>query len=908
MSKLFLIDAYALIYRSYYALINSPRINSKGMNTSAVMGFCNTLNEVLRKEQPTHLAVAFDHGKTFRHEAFADYKAQREATPEDIRRSIPVIKDILAAWHIPIMQVDGFEADDVIGTVAGIGEQVGMDVYMLTPDKDYAQLVTDHIKMYRPRHGGGYDVMGPKEVCEKYGLDSTEQVIDMLALMGDSADNYAGCPGVGEKTAVKLIKQFGNVEGLLSRTAELKGKMREKVEGAVEDIKLSKFLAAIRTDVPVTTPLDDMKVQQPDEEKLKSIFDELEFRNFAEKLFGKPAEAAKSGNSGKAKQKQKDVNRQLDLFADFAPDGTGDSLFGAETAEEETAANVQVIDSMQSLAAFSEQSATASQFGLSVKGAKNALFDASETANPAIGAKLEEVAVALTAEEVHTISFANSEDRDQRLDFLRTLVGNKDATMVAQNAKYIIEVLRNEGIDVRCRVWDTMVAHYLVNPDLHHNKEYVNQPYSPTLACHALSQRPIIEKQLADSEMLQLFEEVEMPLVAVLAEMELNGIALDTAALRDVQNELEGRTATLEKEIYDLAGEQFNIASPKQVGEILFGKMQIVDKPKKTKTGQYVTSEEVLQQLKAQAPIVGKILDYRGLKKLLGTYVEALPRLVNKTTGHIHTTFNQCVTATGRLSSSDPNLQNIPVRTDEGKEIRRCFVADEGCEFFSCDYSQVELRIMASLSGDRNMIDAFLAGHDIHAATSAKIYHKDITDVTKDERRKAKSANFGIIYGISAFGLAQGLEIDRREAKDLIDGYFRSFPDVEKYIEKCKETARQKGYAETLLHRRRYLPDINSKNGTVRSFAERNAVNAPIQGTAADIMKVAMVRIHQRMKAEGLRSKLLLQVHDELNFSVVPSEHERLQLLVQEEMQHACALAVPLLAEGGWGTNWLEAH
>ena len=908
MSKLFLIDAYALIYRSYYALINNPRINSKGMNTSAVMGFCNTLNEVLRKEQPTHLAVAFDHGKTFRHEAFDAYKAQREATPEDIRRSIPVIKDILTAWHIPIMQVDGFEADDVIGTIAGIGEKAGMDVYMLTPDKDYAQLVTDHIKMYRPRHGGGYDVMGPEEVCEKYGLDSTEQVIDMLALMGDSADNYAGCPGVGEKTAVKLIKQFGNVEGLLSRTAELKGKMREKVEGAVEDIKLSKFLAAIRTDVPVTTPLDDMKVQQPDEEKLKSIFDELEFRNFAEKIFGKTTKATETAKPTKAAQKQKDVNRQLDLFADFTPEGTGDGFFGAETPQEETAANVQVIDSVQSLAVFSEHCATMPQFGFSVKGAKNALFDASETANPAIGAKIEEVAVALTTDEVHTISFANDDDRAQRLDFLRTLVGNGQATMVAQNAKYIIEVLRNEGIDVKCRVWDTMVAHYLVNPDLHHNKEYVNQPYSPTLACHALAMQPILQEQLADSQMLQLFDDVEMPLVAVLAEMELNGIALDTAALRDVQNELEKRTAALERDIYDLAGEQFNIASPKQVGEILFGKMQIVEKPKKTKTGQYVTSEEVLQQLKAQAPIVGKILDYRGLKKLLGTYVEALPRLVNKTTGHIHTTFNQCVTATGRLSSSDPNLQNIPVRTDEGKEIRRCFVADKGCEFFSCDYSQVELRIMASLSGDKNMIDAFLAGHDIHAATSAKIYHKDIADVTKDERRKAKSANFGIIYGISAFGLAQGLEIDRREAKELIDGYFRSFPDVEKYIETCKETARQKGYAETLLHRRRYLPDINSKNGTVRSFAERNAVNAPIQGTAADIMKVAMVRIFQRMKAEGMKSKLLLQVHDELNFSVVPEEHQRLQQLVQEEMQQACTLAVPLLAEGGWGHNWLEAH
>lgn len=886
--KIFLIDAYAIIYRSYYALIRAPRINSKGLNTSAIMGFLNTLNEVMQKEKPTHIAVAFDHGKTFRHEAFSDYKAQREETPEDIKLSIPIIKDILRAYNIPILQVDGYEADDIIGTVAKTAEGDGMDVFMLTPDKDYAQLVTDRIHMYRPRHGGGYEDMGPREVCAKYGISSTSQVIDLLGLMGDSSDNYPGCPGVGEKTAVKLITEFGSIEGLLSRTAELKGKMREKVEGAVEDIRLSKYLATIRQDVPVTTPLDEMLVHEPDKEKLRSIFSELEFKKFAEKLLGEEIQ-----NVNKTAQKQKNVNSQPSLFAEFEAEGQESFKFQNLRDESEGQVKVQNI----------ENEAEAEEKCKKILSAKKFVLDVKTTSNVGIDAELRGVSLAVDEKEVFFFPLPSP-----TLSIIKKVCEDAEATVIMQNAKLAVEVLGKNGIEVKGTMWDTMIAHYLINPDLHHNKEYMEDEFSPTRAARIFSRKEPLERQLRDSGMEKLFMEVEMPLVPVLAEMEMNGVRLDTAELGRVQQEMNQRATQIEREIYELAGESFNIASPKQVGEILFGKMQIMEKPKKTKTGQYVTSEEVLQQLRPKNPIVGKILDHRALKKLLGTYVEALPRLVNPRTGHVHTSFNQCVTATGRLSSSDPNLQNIPVRSEDGKEIRRCFIPEDGEEFFSCDYSQVELRIMASLSGDKNMIEAFLEGHDIHAATSAKIFHKPISEVTKDERRKAKSANFGIIYGISAFGLAQGLDIDRREAKELIDGYFRSFPEVQQFIEKCKDEARQKGYAETIMGRRRYLPDINSKNGTVRAFAERNAVNAPIQGTAADIMKVAMIRVWQRLKAEGLKAKMLLQVHDELNFSVPQDEREQVQRIVTEEMQNAYHLAVPLLADGGWGKNWLEAH
>lgn len=894
MGKIFLIDAYAIIYRSYYALIRAPRINSKGLNTSAIMGFCNTLNEIMQKEKPTHLAVAFDHGKTFRHEAFAEYKAQREETPEDIRASIPIIKDILQAYNIPILQVEGYEADDIIGTVAKMAENDGMDVFMLTPDKDYAQLVTDKIHMYRPRHGGGYENMGPKEVCEKYGIDSTSQVIDLLGLMGDSSDNYQGCPGVGEKTAVKLINEFGSIEGLLARTSELKGKMREKVESSVDDIRLSKYLATIRQDVPVDVPLNEMTVKEADKEKLRKIFDELEFKKFAEKLLG-----TESTNANKPSQKQKSVNTQPSFFGDFFGDGQESSENSNYEAPKTSTVKVQTLENEEEISNLCRRFATTTTFA----------FDVKSSSSTGIDAQMLGISLADNDSEAYFIKISPSEEKTSPLLLnIKKVLENAQATMIVQNAKLALEVLSKYDIVPKGTLWDTMIAHYLINPDLHHNKEYMSEEFTPDRVAKVFGQKASLEKQLQEANMESLFKEVEMPLVPVLAEMEMTGVVLDTKELARVQQEMNERANQIEHEIYELAGESFNIASPKQVGDILFGKMQIMEKPKKTKTGQFVTSEEVLQQLRPKNPIVGKILDHRALKKLLGTYVEALPKLVNPKTGHIHTSFNQCVTATGRLSSSDPNLQNIPVRSEDGKEIRRCFIPEEGEEFFSCDYSQVELRIMASLSGDKHMIEAFLEGHDIHAATSAKIFHKSIDEVTKDERRKAKSANFGIIYGISAFGLAQGLDIDRREAKELIDGYFESFPEVEQFIERCKDEARQKGYAETIMGRRRYLPDINSKNGTVRAFAERNAVNAPIQGTAADIMKVAMIRVWQRLKAEGLKTKLILQVHDELNFSVPQNEREQVERIVKEEMQNACHLAVPLIADGGWGNNWLEAH
>lgn len=894
MGKIFLIDAYAIIYRSYYALIRAPRINSKGLNTSAIMGFCNTLNEIMQKEKPTHLAVAFDHGKTFRHEAFAEYKAQREETPEDIRASIPIIKDILQAYNIPILQVEGYEADDIIGTVAKMAENDGMDVFMLTPDKDYAQLVTDKIHMYRPRHGGGYENMGPKEVCEKYGIETTSQVIDLLGLMGDSSDNYQGCPGVGEKTAVKLINEFGSIEGLLSRSSELKGKMREKVESSVDDIRLSKFLATIRQDVPVDVPLNEMTVKEADKEKLRKIFDELEFKKFAEKLLG-----TESTNANKPSQKQKSVNTQPSFFGDFFGDGQESSENSNYEAPKTSTVKVQTLENEEEISNLCRRFATSATLA----------FDVKSSSSTGIDAQMLGISLADNDSEAYFIKISPSEEKTSPLLLnIKKVLENAQATMIVQNAKLALEVLSKYDIQPKGTLWDTMIAHYLINPDLHHNKEYMSEEFAPDRVAKVFGQKASLEKQLQESNMEQLFREVEMPLVPVLAEMEMTGVRLDTKELARVQQEMNERANQIEREIYELAGESFNIASPKQVGDILFGKLQIMEKPKKTKTGQFVTSEEVLQQLRPKNPIVGKILDHRALKKLLGTYVEALPKLINPNTGHVHTSFNQCVTATGRLSSSDPNLQNIPVRSEDGKEIRRCFIPEEGEEFFSCDYSQVELRIMASLSGDKHMIEAFLEGHDIHAATSAKIFHKSIDEVTKDERRKAKSANFGIIYGISAFGLAQGLDIDRREAKELIDGYFESFPEVQQFIERCKDEARQKGYAETIMGRRRYLPDINSKNGTVRAFAERNAVNAPIQGTAADIMKVAMIRVWQRLKAEGLKTKLILQVHDELNFSVPQNEREQVERIVKEEMQNACHLAVPLIADGGWGKNWLEAH
>ncbi|EFU31397.1 DNA polymerase I [Segatella buccae] len=920
MDKLFLLDAYALIYRSYYALLRSPRINSKGLNTSAVLGFMNTLNEVLTKERPTHIGVAFDHGKTFRHEAFPQYKAQREETPEDIKLSVPIIKRILEAYRIPILQVDGFEADDIIGTVATRFGREGVAAYMLTPDKDYGQLVADNVYIYRPRHGGGYEVMGPKEVQAKYGIASPLQVVDLLALMGDSADNFPGCPGVGEKTAAKLIGEFGSVENLIANTAQLKGKLREKVEGAVEDIKMSKFLATIRTDVPTDIRLDDLKVESPDEAKLDQIFTELEFNSFRKRMLNK------------AEKKQKTDNLQLDFFAENPTDGPS----VAENANFET---LKTIPHEYQLIETEDEARRLYDF---FRTNKILSLDTETTSTNAIEAELVGLSFAVEERKAFYVAIpANREEALKIVAIFKPLYEDPEILKVGQNIKYDIEVLRHYGVEVAGPMFDTMIAHYLLQPELRHNMDYMAEVYlgyrtvhieeligprgrnqknmrdlSPTdiyeYACEdadiTLRLKNVLEPKLDEAGVARLFHDIEMPLVGVLADMELNGVCLDTEALHETSEVFNKRMTTIEQHIYELAGEQFNISSPRQVGDILFGKMKIVDKPKKTKTGQFVTSEEVLQQLRSKSPIIDEILNYRGLKKLLSTYVDALPKLINPRTGRIHTSFNQTVTATGRLSSSDPNLQNIPVRDDDGKEIRKCFIPEPGCLFFSADYSQIELRIMAHLSEDENMIEAFREGFDIHAATAARIWHKDIGEVTPAERKKAKQANFGIIYGITTYGLAQRMDISNGEARDLIDGYFLTFPRVEAYMEQAKETARKQGYAETLFHRRRYLPDINSHNATVRGFAERNAINAPIQGSEADIIKVAMVRIHRRFKAEGIRSKMILQVHDELNFSVFPEEKEQVERIVVEEMQGAYKLRVPLVADAGWGKNWLEAH
>jgi len=927
MDKLFLIDAYALIYRSYYAFINNPRINSKGLNTSAVMGFCNTLNEVLTKERPSHIGVAFDHGLTFRNEAFPQYKAQREETPEDIKRSVPIIKDILTAYHIPVLQVDGFEADDVIGTLALKAGQQGVDTYMLTPDKDYAQLVRSNVYMYRPRHGGGYETMGPDEVNQKYNISSPLQVIDLLALMGDSADNFPGCPGVGEKTASKLINEFGTVEQLLENTAQLKGKMREKVEAAVEDIKMSKFLATIRTDVPVELDLEQLQLKEPDAVKLQEIFTELEFKSFATRLLNK------------AEKPKKVENRQLSLFDEPAMTEADNSLFEPQPA---ASANRQTIETTPHEYHLVQTEADMQALVTLLSTAEVISLDTETTSTNAIEAQLVGLSFAIEEKKAYYVPVPEQADEAQNIvNRFKPIYENPKTLKVGQNIKYDLEVLRSYGVALQGPLFDTMVAHYLLQPELRHNMDFMAEVYlnyetvhidaligpkgkaqknmrelAPSevynYACEdadiTLQLKNVLQPKLVEAGVERLFNEVEMPLIPVLAEMECNGVRIDTAALKETSQVFTERMLQLEQEIYQAAGKTFNVASPKQVGDILFGEMKIIDKPKKTKTGQYVTSEEVLQTLRSKHPIVAHILDYRALKKLLGTYVDALPKLINPRTGHIHTSFNQAVTATGRLSSSDPNLQNIPVRGEDGKEIRKCFIPEEGCEFFSADYSQIELRVMAHLSQDANMLDAFREGYDIHAATAAKIYNKPVSEVTRDERTKAKRANFGIIYGITVFGLADRLNIERAEAKQLIDGYFKMFPQVQQYMEQAKETARANGYVETFFHRRRYLPDINSGNATVRAIAERNAINAPIQGSAADIIKVAMVRIFQRFQRENIRSKMILQVHDELNFSVLPTEKEQVERIVMEEMQAAYPLDVPLVADSGWGNNWLEAH
>ena len=920
MNKLFLLDAYALIYRAYYAFIKNPRINSKGMNTSAIMGFVNTLNEILTKEQPTHIGVAFDHGKTFRDEAFPSYKAQREETPEDIRASVPIIKQIIKAMHIPVLQVDGFEADDVIGTLATKAGKAGITTYMLTPDKDYGQLVSDNVFMFRPRHGGGYETMGPSEVCEKYDLSSTSQVIDLLALMGDSADNFPGCPGVGPKTAAKLIAEFGSIDNMLANSSKIKGKLREKVESAVDDIRMSKFLATIRTDVPIDLNLDELKVEEPDFTQLAEIFTELEFKSLLDKFIKKP------------QQQPKVANMQLDLFAENPTNDAVNAEFSSFESLKTTPHEYKLIETEEDARKLFDFFITKQILCL----------DTETTSINPIDAEL--VGLSFSVEEGKAFYVAIPAERkkaERIVNIFKPLYESTKILKIGQNIKYDMEVLMNYGVRLSAPMFDTMIAHYVLQPEQKHNMDILAETLlnyqtvhideligpkgkgqksmrdlSPASVCDYAAEDAdvtlrlynVLKPRLKEAGVEQLFYDIEMPLVPVLADMETTGVRLDTEALAETSKVLTERMKQIERNIYELAGHEFNIASPKQVGEVLFGEMKIVEKPKKTKTGQYVTSEEVLQQLRSKAPIVADILEHRGLKKLLGTYVDALPKLINPRTGHIHTSFNQAVTATGRLSSSDPNLQNIPVRGEDGKEIRKCFIPEPGELFFSADYSQIELRVMAHLSGDKNMIEAFREGYDIHAATAARIYKEKIEDVSRDQRTKAKRANFGIIYGITVFGLAERLEISRDEAKQLIDGYFETFPDVHAYMEKAKELAREHGYAETFFHRRRYLPDITSHNATVRNFAERNAINAPIQGSAADIIKIAMVKIYERFRKEGIRSRMILQVHDELNFSVIPEEKEKVERIVLEEMQNAYPLQVPLVADSGWGKNWLEAH
>ncbi|MCH5308254.1 MAG: DNA polymerase I [Prevotella sp.] len=921
MEKLFLLDAYALIYRSYYAFIKNPRINSKGLNTSAIMGFLNTLNEVLTKEQPTHIGVAFDpHGPTFRSIEFPEYKAQREQTPEDIRKAIPIIKDLLNAYCIPILQVDGFEADDVIGTLATKAGKEGIETYMLTPDKDYGQLVSDNVFIYRPRHGGGYETMGPKEVMEKYGIPTPLHVIDLLALMGDSADNFPGCPGVGEKTAVKLLNEFGSIEDLIARADEIKGKLQEKIKEHVEDIRMSKFLATIKTDVPIALDMESLKLVEPNEDELSKLLLELEMKSFAERVLKKTQKA------------QKTPNAQLDLFAEFPQSGANLPENTSFETLKTTPHDYKLVENEEDLRKLYDYFRTKEILSL----------DTETTSTNAIDAELVGLSFAVKEFEAFYVPIpANRNEAMKIVSIFKPIYEDEKILKVGQNLKYDLEVLRNYGIELKGKMWDTMIAHYLIQPELRHNMDYMAEIYLNYQTIHideligpkgkkqgsmrdltpqqvyeyaaedadiTLRLKNKLEPELKKYECEDLFHNIEMPLMPVLAEMEMNGVRLDTESLKETSNVLNNRLEEIERRIYELAGRSFNIASPKQVGAVLFDELKIVEKAKKTKTGQYVTSEEVLQQLKNKHEIVADILEYRGITKLLGTYIDALPKLINPRTGHIHTSFNQTITATGRLSSSDPNLQNIPIRGEDGKEIRKAFVPDDGCLFFSADYSQIELRVMAHLSGDENMVSVFCQGKDLHAATAANIYKKPIDEVTRDERSKSKRANFGIIYGITVFGLAERLDIPRDEAKMLIDGYFATFPQVHDYMEQAKQTAREKGYVSTLFGRRRYLPDINSGNATVRGFAERNAINAPIQGTAADIIKVAMIRIFNRFKAENVRSKMILQVHDELNFSVYPEEKALVEKIVIEEMQSAFQMKVPLVADSGFGKNWLEAH
>lgn len=922
MQTLYLLDAYALIYRAYYALIRSPRINSKGQNTSAVYGFVNTLNDVLTTEKPDFIGIAFDPaGGTFRHEAYPEYKAQREATPEDIKWAVPVIKDIIRAYNIPILETPGYEADDVIGTLALQGVEAGLEVHMVTPDKDYAQLVRPGIFMRRPGHGAaGMEKLGPTEVCEKYGINNTEQVIDLLGLMGDTADNVPGCPGVGEKTAVKLINQFGSIDNLLENTDQLKGAMKKKVEENIEQIKFSKFLVTIKTDVPIQLDLDALRTTDANKDALRPIYENLEFRMFLKKM------------DGDVTEKQNNVNSWGALF-DAQP---------SVMQEEEKEISFKTINDVPHSYKLIETEEDAKLLCDKLLTFDTICLDTETTSIDAICAKLVGLSFSVKKGEAWYVAVPRETEAAQHMvQIFSSIYENDKILKVGQNLKYDLTVLANYGIQLKAPLFDTMLAHYLVQPELRHNMDYLAEIYlnyqtihidtligpkgknqknmtdlAPADICDYACEDADITLQLMEplkaemekNQLTRVFHEIEMPLMPVLAQMERNGVRLDTEVLSETGEQFRQRMQQLETEIYELAGHPFTITSPRQVGEVLFDELKLNEKAKKTKSGQYSTGEEVLEAIKHKHPIVEKILAHRALKKLISTYIDALPKLIYPATGRIHTSFNQAVTATGRLSSSNPNLQNIPVRGDDGREIRKAFVPEPGCIFFSADYSQIELRIMAHLSADEHLVNDFRCGRDIHAATASRIFHKPIEEVSRDERRKAKTANFGIIYGISAFGLAERMEVSRTEAKELITNYFDTYPRVKEYMQTSVERARELGYIVTEFGRRRYLPDITSRNAVVRGYAERNAVNAPIQGTAADIIKIAMVRIAQRFEAEGIQSKMILQVHDELNFSVLPEELDHVKNIVIQEMEGAYTMSVPLLADCGEGKNWLEAH
>ena len=926
MQKLMLLDAYALIFRAYYGLIRSPRINSKGQNTSAAFGFINTLEELLRTENPDFVAVAFDPpGGTFRHEQFPEYKATRDETPEDIRWAVPVIKDFLTAYGIKMVEVPRYEADDVIGTLAHRGAKDGLEVVMVTPDKDYAQLVQPNVSMLRPQSGAkGYERLGVEEVKTKFEVENPLQVIDLLGLMGDSADNIPGCPGVGAKTAVKLLADFGSIEGLLSHTDQLKGALKKKVEENVQQIRESKILATIVTDVPIDVTWDDMQRKTPNKEALVALYEDLEFRTFLRRLTGDAPVAAVP-------------SAEPDLFSQAIVTNTN--------ADEETTLDFQ--ENLSTLADHPHQYHLIESEEDAQELCRNLLtfslvaFDTETTSVDAMQAQLVGMSFAVEDGTAWYVAVSRETEAAQSMvDAFRPFFEHPSIEKVGQNLKYDLLVLSHYGVEVAGPLFDTMLAHYVVQPEQRHNMDLLAEKYLHyrTIPIEALigsgrTQRnmadlapkdivdyacedadvtlrlyPILKEEMEKYEVTSMFTHIEMPLLPVLARMERNGVRLDTAALEETGRNFTERMQQLETDIYELAGHEFTITSPKQVGAVLFDELQISAKVKKTKTGQYSTSEEVLESLRDKHPIVEKILQHRALKKLLSTYVEALPKLIHPQTGHIHTSFNQAVTATGRLSSSNPNLQNIPVRGEDGREIRRAFVPEEGEVFFSADYSQIELRIMAHLSEDEHMVADFNSGLDIHAATAARIFHKPIEEVDRDERRKAKTANFGIIYGISAFGLSERMGVSRGEAKELIENYFSTYPKVREYMNESIERAKQTGYITTQFGRRRYLSDINAGNATVRGYAERNAVNAPIQGTAADIIKLAMVAIDRRLREEKLQTRMILQVHDELNFSVPPTELEQVRHLVVEEMERAFQMRVPLVAECGEGTNWLEAH